>query len=349
MKGYLFKRGEVWYCRRVVKGKRVTSSLGVTTRKEAESARKELLSKVDDGAVPVTLDYEGVWDLFVRSSRRRPCSDSTLQSYQSQYDRFVSGAVALLPDLTSMDASAYLEGLRKAVGANTWNKHLNCLRYIWRVVRAESGMDLPDIWMGIPSMSAPTIRHEVFTTDQIRAMYAQAMVCDRELADIILVAAHTGLRRIDCLMLQKGSYSPDTGLLTVIPQKTRRIGSEARIGLSEHVQAALNERMGIDSEYFFPEAAMTLSRCPQTWGGRFKRFMVNTLSLNGNRALYGFHSFRHWFSTRLSEACVTDRVINTMMCHGQSKVQARYVHISAEVLREAVGVLPDITAGPGSC
>jgi len=342
MKGYLFKRGEVWYCRRVVNGKRVTVSLGVSTKKEAESARKVLLSTVEVVAEPVTMNYPDMWVTFVRSSRRRQCSEATLTAYRSQFDRFVSGAPSVLRDLTGMDSSEYLAGLREAVGANTWNKHLNCLRYIWRVVRAETGLDLPEIWRDIPSMTVPTVRHEVFSTDQVRTMYATAG--SKELADIVLVAAHTGLRRIDCLLLQKGSYVAEKGLLELVPQKTRRIGSEARIGLSGQAQAALDGRMGVDSEYFFPDAASTLQRCPQTWGGRFKRFMVGSLSLNGNRALFGFHSFRHWFSTRLSESGVPDRVIDTMMCHAQSKVQARYVHISAEVLREAVSVLPDITS-----
>lgn len=338
MKGYLYKRGDVFYLRQCISGKRVTTSLGVTTRPEAERERKKRLTDSrlvsTAGSCP---SLDDAWQIFSDSVRRHQCSESTLGGYEHQWDAFAQsvGKGLGLDAVQNNSVSEYLGTLGKRVGPNTWNKHLGCLRYVWSVVTMETGLSLPDPFEGIPMRDVPLVRHEAFSLDQVRALYAAA---EGEMKDIVAVAAHTGLRRIDCLMLSAASVRLNERLIVLTPEKTKRTGLQAIIGISETILPILKGRCGM----VFPEAAGLMGSCPQTWGARFQRFMANTLRLNGEAGLYGFHSFRHFFSTQLTEAGVSDRLINAMMCHAQGGVQARYVHPSAEVLNEAVSHLPGV-------
>ena len=339
--GYLFKRSGIWQLRRVRSGKRTTVSTGVRIKSEAEAIRARILAedsqrRVDRGC----LTAGSAWPVFSDSLCRRQCSDSTLAGYKAQWGRFAVGLTETvdLATITRGDVSAYLMGLKASVGPNTWNKHLNCLKYVWKTIQVETGATLPDVFLGIQALPVPLVRHESFSVDQIKALYDAA---EGEMKDIIGIAAHTGLRRVDCINLKIGSRSPVDGILRLTPQKTCRTAAQAVIALSPLVTDVWERRKGNGSEYLFPEARLVLNACPQTWGARFQRFMVKTLDLNGDRGLYGFHSLRHWFRSALTDNGVPDAVINVMMCHGQGKVQARYVHPSTSVLQTAVDGLPD--------
>jgi integrase len=195
--------------------------------------------------------------------------------------------------------------------------------------------------MGVRSLPVPLVRHEAFTTEEVKALYRGAT---GEMRDIIGMAAHTGLRRIDCLLFDKSNYDPVKGLIRLQPVKTSRMSSVAVIAPSPLVLDVLRRRESTASLYLFPETASVYDACPQTVGQRFKRYMIKELSLNGNRGLYGFHSFRHWFRSTMTDAAVPERVIDAMMCHGQGSTTARYVHPDPDVLMEAASKLPELRA-----
>ena len=342
-KGYLFKRGAVYYLRQTIDGKRTTVALGVGTKAKAEVERSRILSeaaalRVDRGVVTAG----SAWCVFECSLCRRQCSPSTLAGYRAQWGRFVGTLTDSLDlaTITRGQVSAYLGALKGSVGANTWNKHLGCLRYVWKVVQLDTGATLPDVFMGIQTLPVPLVRHESFTSAQIQALYDAA---DGEMRDIIGVAAHTGLRRVDCVNLHKGSLSGLDGLIRLRPQQTARMSSEAVIAASGLVLGVWEARKSNGSPYLFPESQSVLSACPQTFGVRFQRFMVKTLGLPSGSGLYGFHSFRHWFKSELTDSDVQESIINVMLCHAQGSVGARYVHPSVERLQEAVGKLPDFS------
>jgi len=350
--GHLFKRNGVFYLRRVVNGKRVTSSLGVTTKPEADRERKALLAadklaahNSGSAAVPA-VKLTDSWAAFVSSARRKQCTDSTLGVYKAQWKGLVDWLPAkclTLDDITHRMASDYLLILRHLIGPNTWNKHLTLLRYVWRVLHSDTGgmVTVQDPFYGIPAMTVPLNRHEAFTTEQIQAMYGAAV---GEMRDIIAVAAYTGLRRVDCVTLKLLDYDNDTGTISVVPEKTKRTGAAAVIAAADIVREVFERRMQMptDSQYVFPDSASVYLACPQTWGMRFSRFMEKTLQMNGDKRLYGMHSLRHWFRSSLTDAGVPEAVINSMMSHATGSVTMRYVHPSLDALRKAVATLPDI-------
>jgi len=159
------------------------------------------------------------------------------------------------------------------------------------------------------------------------------------------VAAHTGLRRVDVVNIRKDALSPVDGLIRVRPEKTRRTSAQAVIAPSALVLAVWGGKLGNDSPYLFPEAQSVYSACPQTFGARFQRYMVKTLGVKSGSGQYGFHSFRHWFRSELTAQGAPEALINAMMCHGQGQVTARYVHASAEGLKDAVDGLKDFSQG----
>jgi len=339
--GYLFRRKGVWQLRRMVNGKRKTVSLRVSTKPEAEKVRQRILA--EDAAVTAErgrISSGIAWGIFRDSLCRRECSRSTLAGYEAQWLRFIGTLTDSLDlgSLTRERVSDYLRALKDHVGCSTWNKHLNCLKYVWKTIQIETGATLPDVFLGVQPLSVPLVRHEAFTTDQIQRLYDAA---DGELRDIVGFCSHTGLRRVDCLNFEKRSYDAVTGLLRLMPRKTARISAQALIAPSSLVSDVLARRNDTASPYLFPEAASLYSACPQTWGVRFQRFMVKTLELNGDSGLYGMHSFRHWFKSELTDKNVPGAVIDVMMCHGQGKVGARYVHPSLDVMKGAVDQLTD--------
>jgi len=343
--GNLFRRNGVYQLRRTVDGKRKTVSLGVSTKPEAERARDRILTedsqrKVDRGR----LTAGGAWAVFRDSLCRRECAPSTLAGYEAQWRRFQERLTDTLDlaSLTRAQVSEYLTDLKGAVGPNTWNKHLNALKYVWKTIQTETGATLPDVFLGVRALPVPLVRHEAFTTEQVKVLYRAA---SGEMQDIIGFAGHTGLRRVDVLMFKKSSYDAVNGLLRLTPQKTCRISAQAVLAPTALVSDVLERRMGQNSPYLFPETASVYAGCPQTVGARFQRYMVKTLALNGDRGLYGMHSLRHFFKSTLLDAGVPEGVINAILCHGQSKVGARYTHPSSEALREAAGKLPELRVG----
>ena len=172
MKGHLYQRKGVWQLRRTINGKRTTVSLGVTTRGAAELARDRILADaVTETTEMSRISPDTAWGIFRDSLCRRQCSVSTLCGYEQQWGRFASGLTDQDLSMLSRDTiTGYLRALQGVVGPNTWNKHVGCLKYVWKTLTIETGTSLPDVFLGVQALPVPIVRHEPFTTEQIQRL-----------------------------------------------------------------------------------------------------------------------------------------------------------------------------------
>ena len=242
------------------------------------------------------------------------------------------------------------------MSAGTYNSHLQALGYVWRVLMQDcraKGCPAPCErvpWADIRRKVSHSVNRLPFTCDHVRRLMVAAP-CD-EWRDLVVVAAHTGLRRADVVMLHSDSIDLGRGVLSVSPVKTRaRSRRRAIIGMSDDVRSVLKRRQ--TDGLAFPEIARMYQSKPWAVGRAFEG-MVNAIGLQGRvahsegraRCQYGVHSFRHGFKMALMAGGVADSLVSIMLCHSQGAVADAYTHAESGLLDaqliEAAGVLPSL-------
>jgi len=354
------RRG-VWYLRRRVSGRDVWRSLKTGDVKEARRLRD-----CDGGKLTGELGEQGdlllcdAFPRFVNSLCRRECSASSLRGYESSFAallRWLPAGVSCLRGVDSIAYSYVLHLSESGISAGTYNSHLQALGYVWRVLMQDcraKGDPAPCErvpWADIRRKVSHSVNRLPFTSDHVRRLLLAAP--DDEWRDLVIVAAHTGLRRADVVLLHSDSVDLGRGVLSVSPVKTRaRSLRRAIIGMSDDVRSVLTCRK--TDGLVFPEIAELYRVKPWAVGRAFET-MVNAIGLHSRvahsegraRCQYGFHSFRHGFRMALMAGGVADSLVSIMLCHSQGAVADAYTHAESGLLDkqliEAVGCLPSLS------
>ena len=358
--GTLIQRGGWYSLKFVVSGAVKVVALHTRDAEKADSLRGEIMAGVNGDAAPperVRLRIADMWGVFLSSPCRKNCSSRTLSDYTGIFRGLLDwlpGSVVYGDELAAGFAGRYVAELQEGRSPSTVNKHVNALAMIWSVINKDSTMRGEPVpfavvpWQYVARMApGPVVHRRAFSVDQLRVVYRGAP--DDEWRDAIGMAAHTGLRRADCLGLKADSFNIERGVLEVVPVKTARRGSVARVGMTDLVQDIVQRRGG--GGYLFPRLA-GLMRDDSSYvvTREFQKILVDlgfkTQSTGAGRAacLYGLHSFRHTFKSLLIQAGVHPALLDLALCHGQSSVKAAYVHVRDEDLLAAVRCLPDLRA-----
>jgi len=375
--GTLIKRGKIYHARWVVNGKPFSKSTGTGNRQEAEAKLAEFTApfrlgneaetlqamaarieghraeaqKYDD-ETPATTIHEG-WGSYLRQPNRPDTGDTTLRQYEFQYEAFAKWMEIKYPDVkelryvTQDHADEYAAQLQNKVAASTFNKHLNLLTLVWKVLKKKAKLD-ENPWTEISRKRSVSKSRRELTVDELGRVCEAA---EGEMRLLIAIGLYCGFRLVDAACLKWSGVDLVRGKISVVPVKTRRrAGKTVTVPIHQTLHEMLSETpRSKRSGYVMPGLAERYNIKGALSRDVAKLFnsvgIETTEKLDGKRgvAVCGFHSLRHTFVSLCAEGGVSHSVVQSLVGHGSPAMTAHYTHIGLEAAQNAVAVLPDVT------
>src|SRR5690349_10276887 len=255
--GYLFKRGNTFYLYWRLNGKAFSKALRdehgnpITTKREAEEAKTKLMApftvadeaaawetvatkiagrhaelvKLDDEQNP-PLQLSRAWAEYLASPNRPDSGEETLYQYECQFTAFEKWLNEHYPEILTLRGvtrqiaesySAHLSRVKK-VSANTYNKHLNLLTLVFRVIKQKAKLT-ENPWEEIQRKRLVTQSRRELTVDELKKVCQTA---EGELRILFALGVYSGLRLGDCATLRWSDVDLTRALIRRIPNKTAR-------------------------------------------------------------------------------------------------------------------------------
>ena len=308
------------------------------------------------------LPLEEVWPTYVKwlESSGKKNEEVTLRARRTALARLSKWTKDNWPSAKTAEsvdravAAAFATSLAEAgTKGKTRRNIIGDLSTVWEVLRR--GMDdLKNPWPLVRPSAHDSERGKPFTRDQEKAVFTAAETAGGDWHLACLLARHTGLRYSSVARLTWGEVDLAGGLIRHTPPKTARHAIDVLLPLAQPLKDALEQakaRAGAEPPPR-PEKATASMRpldarhvlslhaaCyphPQLSGGpgAFAE-VLKAAGLDGKG--YTFHSWRHTFRTRLSEAGVSDDLAKRLGGWTEDTTAARYDHAErVEELRAAV-------------
>ena len=379
----LYKRGSTWWISFCRNGKRVRRSTGAKKRGEAEAfadalrlacrapnfgrameiLRLAFAEEESRDAGVIRLD--GAWEAYERIARsvgRDRVSDKVWRHRRERVARFARWAEINRPGISfarevdgptaaAFAASLLEEGLKSGTRRNI----LAELSQVWRMLgKAEDGIGDP--FRGLTPPDTDARRLEAFSPEQARKIIEAAGKVGKGWRLACLIAAHTGLRYGDVARLRWRDVDMAEGVIRVTPAKTARHGTRVAVPMAPELREAMSEALG--SALLDPELAgaaeWVLPGHAALYGdqGRGAYDALNfreVLDAAGISGRYTFHSWRHYFRTRLAAAGVGTETAMRLCGHTTREMSDRYDHDEhLQELRDAVAALGQRGSGDGA-
>jgi len=294
---YLLKRGNNYYCSWRQDGKLLTRALRdangqpITTVEAARKARDEFmrpftaatetkvleeltvklggrkaeLAKWEDEQHP-PLSIGQAWSEFLASPNRPDSGTSTLRQYEFQWQAFADwmkekhADAPTLREVTKEIAEEYASNLNNGrFSPSTYNKHLNLLTLVFRVVRHKAKLtgnpwESPKRGGNIQRKRMITNSRRELTIDELRKTCQTAT---GELQTLLALGIYSGLRLGDCATLRWGEVDLPRAMIRRIPNKTARRNPKPVIVPIHPILGELLAVTPLDqrSEYVLPDMA----------------------------------------------------------------------------------------------
>jgi len=384
--GHLFRRGNNFYVRWTVEGKVFSKALRdehddpITTKRDAEEARRKLmapfavasqaealesivgklagrkadLARIENLKHP-PLALAQAWAEFITSPSRPDTGPQTLVIYEYQFKKFVKWMEDEHPNLLTMRevsrevAEEYATELsRKNPSPNTYNKHLNVLTMVFRVLEEKAKLTA-NPWERIQRRRLTPHSRRELTVEELKKVCQGAK---GEFRLLFAVGVYTGLRAGDCATLRWGEVDLVRGIIRRVPNKTARRNSKPVIvPIHPVLRGMLLETPPEErGDYVLPKTADAYlnhrhelvrkiqehySKCgikvhkPGT-GTEKQRAVVEV----------GFHSLRHTFVSLCRESNAPLAVVEAIVGHSSPAMTRHYTHVGDLAAGQAVAALP---------
>ena len=387
--GHIFRREKNFYLRWMVEGKVFSKALrdeegaAITTKREAEEARRRVmapfavatetevlqtiagrlegrkaeLARLDDLQNP-PVSLAEAWSKFIDSPSRPDTGPATLVIYEYQFKKFVDWMAKNHPELAAMRdatreiAEEYATHLsRKKPSPNTYNKHLNVLTMVYRVLEEKAKL-VKNPWERIQRRRlAPQSRREL-TIEELKRVCQGAK---GEFRLLFALGVYTGLRAGDCATLRWGEVDLARTIIRRVPNKTARRNpkpvivpihpvlrdmlAEAAAGprgdyvLAETAGLYLNNRRELVrriQEHFKASGITVHKPAGECTIGARQRPVVEV----------GFHSLRHTFVSLCRESNAPLAVVEAIVGHSNPSMTRHYTHVGELAAGKAVAALP---------
>jgi integrase len=386
--GHLFKRGSNFYVFWRVNGKafskalRDKNGLPITIKREAEEARAKLmapftvadeaaalesiagklegrkaeLARLEDKQNP-PLKVGQAWQEFLASPSRPDTGPQTLVVYEYQFNKFAEWLNANHPeraalrDVNTEIAEQYAAKLNHGtLTANTYNKHLNVLTMVFRVLKHKARLTA-NPWEEIPRKRIVAQGRRELTVDELRKVCRGA---EGELRTLLALGIYTGLRQGDCATLRWGEVDLPRSIIRRIPNKMARRNPKPVI---IPIHPVLRDMLGetpVDQrqEYVLPQSAdsylnhrrnlvMTIQDHFSKCGIRVHK--PGTVKDRQQPIVeVGFHSLRHTFVSMCRESNAPLAVVESIVGHSNPAMTRHYTHVGELAASRAVALLPAV-------
>jgi integrase len=288
--GTLYKRGNVYWLKYTLGGKRVQQSLGVTTEVEAEKERNRVMApfrraderdalavmvkrldvattkhaQAEDETNPPLL-LKNAFDEYRNATNRPDAGDATLDQYEVQFGLFNEWIAKTYPGATTMrqvsraiadEFAAHLKASGRS--SNTFNKYVRLLDLVFRVLKDKARLT-ENPWESIQRKRVVQRGRRELTIEELRTVCQSA---EGELRLLLALGLYTGLRLGDCATLRWGEVDMKRSEIRRIPNKiARRKPHEVRIPIHPVLSAMLAEIIPSErGEFVLPDMAAKYER-----------------------------------------------------------------------------------------
>ena len=370
----LYKRGDTYYLRYRVNGKLIRQSLEVSTLKEAEKKRKDILSsardvKIETDVVTKVARAKNLYNpkrfkigCVVKTFESHPAlakpSEQTMKYYKNWISSFISWVgnnhpeKLYLSDIdmeTSQEYSKYI--YERGITNKTFNEHINTLARVFDLLKEEAGVIRNPFAKDIIARLAknPVSRKE-FSKEQIIGILNSFL----EIKDVpfkseyellFLLGVYTGARLKDSCLLKWEDVIFSQNIIAITPYKTRRYGVKIHIPINNWLLSKLIEAKDI-GEYVLPNIAELYLKSPYIVLRIIQKvFIYNGFSnprdnLTKHRqhspSLYSYHSLRYCFVSFCAEAGIPMALVQDIVGHLNPSMTKHYTRFSNEFKQKEI-------------
>lgn len=286
-----------------------------------------------------------IWPTYTRwvTTTGKELVHATLQGRSSAVNRFIAWTKDNWPtaktttDITRTVAAAFASHLAtKRIKATTRKNTIGDLGTVWAAL-ARVTDDVKNPWPLVLPEAKDSTRGKAYSREQEIAVYEAAEKIGKDWKLACIIARHTGLRYSSVSRLTWAEVDFENQVIRHVPPKTKRHDIRVLLPMSTPLKAALQEAWNkrTQSETVLPIHAFAYPWPRKIGGpGAFSK-VLKQAELAGKG--FTFHSWRHTFRTRLSEAKVSSELAKKLGGWTVDKTAERYDHAErVEELRAAV-------------
>ncbi|MBN2640787.1 MAG: site-specific integrase [Victivallales bacterium] len=378
--GSVQKKGSKYYFRVKINGKEIVRRMPeVSNDKEADleatrlytiaSAKtKEEIALFSGRARELikeanSVSFREAFEKFKASSIRPSCTEDTLKQHKRFWKYFMDWLglnVPYVKTLSEVDESVavnFFNYVSIQKQPRTFNAILNTVRLVYKTLEKDNNP-----FLLIRKRSEDTNTRNEFDIDQLEKIF---QIIDNkgihlmhrdEIRILFFLGAFTGLRFKDCCLMKWRNIDLTTGIIRVIPEKTKKNKNFVNVPihnrLMEQLKAALEWKI---NEFVLPECAKRYSYNQSGLYKDTKRVIDYSMWAEPQKDRrppsmpgYTFHSLRHTFVSICANAGVPLSVVQEIVGHGNPAMTKYYTHVGTESLRKAVNTLPGSKAHTAS-
>ena len=343
-----------WTMRVCINGKRYSRSTRTKDKAKAERFLQKFLAPL--GLGERRLPLAEVWLEYIKSPNRNELAPSTMTAKRIVWMHFAKWMeenhieVSDLAGITHDAIAEYLACLRVDHCASTYNNRVCVLREIFHILASKAGID-EDPWEGVKLRPDDSHSRRELTVDELRRLMDAADREGPEWKTLFTIGVYTGLRLGDCCRLEWRSVNLLSGIIQLIPRKTKRHshGRPTTIPLHPALETILTAVPEADRGGFvIPEIASLYTgsrwRISQGIAKIFAAAnIVTSIQLEGRRSKTPeatFHSLRHTFVSLAANAGVPLHIVQSIVGHESTAMTRHYYHENVDSLRMAVNAIP---------
>ncbi|MCE9616482.1 MAG: site-specific integrase [Lentisphaerae bacterium] len=371
------RRSPFWYCAFTLPdGRRTLKSTGTTEKRKAVSMCLEFehASRVGrEGRLTEHRARETIAHIFsIANQDKLPCATvadflktwlqkKRLEVAESSHAEYSTVAAAVLEHLADKadkpldainrrDAARFRDALSARVSGSTVNKYLKICRIIWGDAVKDS-ICRENIFKRTDMVKAHKSRRRAFTLTELGQILD---ACDAEWRGMVIAGLYTGQRLGDVATLTWRQIDMVNGTIHFSTHKTDKA---VNIPIAAPLMRYLMDRPSADT----PDTPLfeRLASLPSnTLARQFSEILMHAnliaarthagrgIGRDTKRAGGGlsYHCLRHTATSLLKNAGVSDVVAREIIGHDSEAISRAYTHIEQDTLRNAVNLLPDVTA-----
>ena len=318
-----------------------------------DERKDALLAEADKSALRI----DDAIAAYIAAPNREDCTPQTLGFVRAKFSRLRDWLAAHHPEIAELRqidktiAREFAASLRGQLGASAYNGTLIACKRIWSILAEQ--IKGPNPWTRdvLPRRRlGQTVRRE-FTADELNIIFDLARKEVPPLEELFAVMLYTGLRIGDAAQLMWDDIDMARGMISIIPQKTKRFSKRVKIPLLPPLRKMLEahtERKGL----VMPDMARLYRRGQLS--SRVSAFLRKcglqtseaTTEGRGTRPILTAHSFRHTFVSLAGNAGIPFALVQRIVGHSSERMSEHYFHESDDALARAFTAFPVIADKP---
>lgn len=298
------------------------------------------------------------WSAFEKSPRRsRRSGADTLAQYKSELSRFVTWSKKAYPEVKEMRqvtrkvADSFATAIGRTLSANRYNKYIDTLKRIWRVLGSDALCDV-NPWADILHKEKDEMSRRVITLDEFKRILS---IAPDDMRVLFLIGWFTGMRLGDAVNLDWESIDLDRRSISYEPRKTKKHtrGLRTLVYFGDDL-AAVFHRIGGDCGnrrgLVLPKLADHYRRNAPQFSRRIRVLLERSgiqtrdRSRKGERAriAVGFHSLRHTYVSNQLNNGTPLSLVQAQVGHSNPEMTSHYFHADDRALQRAAMAIPSI-------